>query len=459
MDTAEEQTAFVRLDEIPRKEVHHFSDGGSSTEGTKATSVTRSKKLDEVSKNHLLTYFKEIGQKPILSREQEQFHAKKLKESEQAKKVYKEKWMLLLSSMLSWKTINKYLKSSSDKSHRKVLFLIKTIKNITSLDKEIKSRERLIAKGNLSYYRRNILCRENADLFIQKDKAINRSNIIELYRSGTVNQLKAFIKANYPDKKQNKLIHILRRFIKSERQAKYAKDMLVRSHLRLVVMIAKKYAQTSGALLLSDLIQEGNMGLIRAVEKFDYRLGNRLSTYASWWIRQNIVRSIEDKSSTIRIPVYINTKINKLLKDSKQTDSPDNEDSPNFTDNKSLQSYLSLQLSKDPVSLDTPYAEDGSNLHDCIPDNMPPSSLDQVLKYQLLEVMDETLKGLPPRDERILRLRFGIGGDFEHSLDEIGKKFGISRERIRQIESAALKKIRASKKSEILRPFLTNDYN
>jgi RNA polymerase sigma factor (sigma-70 family) len=361
--------------------------------------------------------------------------------------------------MLSWKTINKYLKSSSDKSHRKVLFLIKTIKNITSLDKEIKSRERLIAKGNLSYYRRNLLCRENADLFIQKDRAINRSNIIELYRSGTVNQLKPFIKANYPDKKQKKLIHILRRFIKSERQAKYAKDMLVRSHLRLVVMIAKKYAQTSGALLLSDLIQEGNMGLIRAVEKFDYRLGNRLSTYASWWIRQNIVRSIEDKSSTIRIPVYINTKINKLLKNSKQTDSPDNEDSPNFTDNKSLQSYLSLQLSKDPVSLDTPYAEDGSNLHDCIPDNMPPSSLDQVLKYQLLEVMDETLKGLPPRDERILRLRFGIGGDFEHSLDEIGKKFGISRERIRQIESAALKKIRASKKSEILRPFLTNDYN
>jgi len=459
MDTAEEQTAFVRLDEIPRKEVHHFSDGGSSTEGTKATSVTRSKKLDEVSKNHLLTYFKEIGQKPILSREQEQFHAKKFKESEQAKKVYKEKWMLLLSSMLSWKTINKYLKSSSDKSHRKVLFLIKTIKNITSLDKEIKSRERLIAKGNLSYYRRNMLCRENADLFIQKDKAINRSNIIELYRTGTVSQLKPFIKANYPDKKQNKLIHILRRLIKSERQAKYAKDMLVRSHLRLVVMIAKKYAQTSGALHLSDLIQEGNMGLIRAVEKFDYRLGNRLSTYASWWIRQNIVRSIEDKSSTIRIPVYINTKINKLLKNSKQTDSPDNEDSPNFTDNKSLQSYLSLQLSKDPVSLDTPYAEDGSNLHDCIPDNMPPSSLDQVLKYQLLEVMDETLKGLPPRDERILRLRFGIGGDFEHSLDEIGKKFGISRERIRQIESAALKKIRASKKSEILRPFLTNDYN
>lgn len=416
--------------------------------------ASETEELRKADLNVLSVYLNEVSKWPILSREQEQFLAKMLRESEQEKMIFTEKWLLLFSKLINWSKINKHNRNSYRKVNRDALLLIQAIKDIKNLNKEVKNSERLIANRNLSYYIRRKLCREKTNHLIKRHETVRAVNIVKLYRSGTINQLKTFIKPDYPKETKKELIRILRQLVKFEHQAKSAKDELVRSNLRLVVGIAKKYINTNRGLHFADLIQEGNMGLIRAIEKFDYRLGNRLSTYASWWIRQTIIRSIEDKSSTIKIPVYINEQIKKLTKDSKETDNPNEEGSSNVNNDKSLKLYLALQSIREPISLEAPYGDDGSNLHGYIPDSMPPSPMDKVLEYQLLKELDEILKDLPPRDERILRFRFGVGVDSEHTLKEIGEEFGISRERIRQIETTALRKIRASKKSQILRAFL-----
>lgn len=410
--------------------------------------------LKEKNFNVLSFYLKEIGKWPILSRGKEHFLAKTLNESEHVRRAITEKWLILFSKVFNWRTIKKHNQNSSIKVNQKALLLIQSIQDIKDLNKEIKSRERSIANRRLSYYFRKKARREKTRFLMQKCKIIKSIDILQLYKSGIINQLKPFIRPDYPKKAKKELIYILRQLIKYDRQGKKVKDELVRSNLRLVVGIAKKYVNMDQSLHLSDLIQEGNIGLMKAIEKFDYRLGNRLSTYASWWIRQTIIRSIEDKSSIIRIPAYINGKIKKLLKISPKTNDTVKENKRHINDEELLKLQLTLQSIKDPIPLETPFGEDGSNLHECIPDTMFQLPMDQVLKYQLFEDIDEVLKDLPPRDERILRLRFGIGVDSEHTLEEIGEQFGISRERIRQIEQTALKKIKISKKSEILKLIL-----
>ena len=246
------------------------------------------------------------------------------------------------------------------------------------------------------------------------------------------------------------LLGVLKRYIAACAASQEAKERLISSNLRLVVGIAKKYGNRG--LSLPDLIQEGNIGLIRAIEKFDYRLGNRLSTYASWWIRQTVIRAIEEKSSTIRVPIYINEKIKKLLRNSADESSQADVAEEALQDSDNL--YFALQLSKDPISLETPFSDDGNNLHECIPDKESVSAVDQIENNQLNEITDRLLKGLSPRDERILRMRFGVGGETEHTLEEIGEKFNLSRERIRQIETSALRRIRVAEESRELRPYL-----
>ena len=194
--------------------------------------------------------------------------------------------------------------------------------------------------------------------------------------------------------------------------------------------------------MLPDLIQEGNIGLLKAIDKFDCDMGNRLSTYASWWIRQSILRSIEDKASTIRIPVHLNE---KMKKHSEALASDKCSDAESV---KSDNLYYSLQKLKDPASLDEFIGEDGSTLQECIPDRRQPPVLEMISKYQLREQMEEIMKDLSCRDKRILQLRFGIGVDEEYTLEKVGEEFGLTRERIRQLEKKAILMIRDSRQED-----------
>ncbi len=332
---------------------------------------------------------------------------------------------------------------------------------------------------------KKIISLEGNLLRLAMNEKITRDEFIKFYIGNEINpNLKNFLASNsvwksFFNKNKNEFKNIRDRLVeisyklgisvtdfkklvsrvqKGEKESRIAKKEMVEANLRLVISIAKKY--TNRGLQFLDLIQEGNIGLMKAVDKFEYRRGYKFSTYATWWIRQAITRSIADQARTIRIPVHMIETINKIVRTQRLILSEFGREATPEELAKKLRMPLEkvrkvLKISKEPVSLEKPVGdEEDSNLGDFIEDTKALAPLEQAIKSNLSEATTKILSTLTPREERVLRMRFGVGMNTDHTLEEVGLQFSVTRERIRQIEAKALRKLKHPSRSKQLKSFL-----
>jgi RNA polymerase primary sigma factor len=371
--------------------------------------------------------------------------------------------------------------TAKEKGHQKIVDDI--LENIKSLQLSPSVLEELVQKHYVE--NKKIVSLEGNLLRLAMDQKIPRSEFIKFYIGNEINpNLKKFLDTNpmwkqFFSKNKDEFKNIRERLVeishklgmsvtdykklvsrvqKGEKESRIAKKEMVEANLRLVISIAKKY--TNRGLQFLDLIQEGNIGLMKAVDKFEYRRGYKFSTYATWWIRQAITRSIADQARTIRIPVHMIETINKIVRTQRLILSEFGREATPEELAQKLRMPLDkvrkvLKISKEPVSLEKPVGdEEDSSLGDFIEDTKALAPLEQAIKSNLSEATTKILSTLTPREERVLRMRFGVGMNTDHTLEEVGLQFSVTRERIRQIEAKALRKLKHPSRSKQLKSFL-----